>query len=117
MLEAVSAGSDRVTIRATVRRCGVYLDNHSIIALAKGNAERRNRILRSFEMGADLMFSPVNAAEIIGPEYQSSLLPVRAFLDGVGPHWFPVEGADVMESFDAKRQGPTVPLLARRPGS
>ena len=97
MLEAVSAGSDRVTIRATVRRCGVYLDNHSIIALAKGNAERRNRILRSFEMGADLMFSPVNAAEIIGPEYQSSLLPVRAFLDGVGPHWFPVEGADVME--------------------
>ena len=96
MLEAVQTEPGKLSIRATVRHVGVYLDNHSIISFAKGNGDRRARMIRAFERGADLMFSPTNAAEIIGPERQSSLDAVRAFLDAVGPHWFPVEGPDIV---------------------
>jgi hypothetical protein len=36
------------------------------------------------------LFSITNAAELTGPQ-GGSLVAVRAFLDEVGPHWFPVE--------------------------
>jgi hypothetical protein len=50
------------------------------------------------------MFSPVNAAEIVGPERSTTISQVRDFLDSVGPHWFPIEGTDlasVLEREDA----------------
>ena len=105
MLEAVATTPDKVTIRATVRKLAVYLDNDSLIGLAKGNAARRERVIAAFRQGADLMFSAVNAAEIIGPECQSSLDSVRAFLDAIGPNWFPVEGSDVIGVLDREAQG------------
>jgi hypothetical protein len=105
MLEAVATTSDKVTIRATIRKIGVYLDNDSLIGLAKGSVSRRDRVITAFHRGADLMFSPINAAEIIGPECQSSLDSVRAFLDAIGPNWFPVEGADVITVLDYEARG------------
>ena len=105
MLETVQTELGKVSIRATVRRVGVYLDNFSIISFAKGNDDRRQRLIRAFSQGADLMFSPTNAAEIIGPECQSSLDAVRAFLDAVGPHWFPVEGPDLVAVLDREEAG------------
>jgi hypothetical protein len=58
---------------ARLRQFGIYLDNHSIFDLAKGPAQRRARFLTALERGADLLFSPVSAAEILGPDQQSSV--------------------------------------------
>jgi hypothetical protein len=87
--------SEGVGIRATVRRMGVYLDNWAIIELAKGDRARRDRVIHAIRSGADLMFSPTNAAEILAPDYASSVDEVKAFLDAIGPCWFPIEGPDV----------------------
>src|SRR6185295_3169370 len=105
MLETLHMEPGKVITRATVRRVGVYLDNFSIISFAKGNSDRRQRLIRAFHQGADLMFSPTNAAEIIGPECQSSLDAVRAFLDAVGPCWFPIEGPDLVAVLDREESG------------
>lgn len=104
MLETVKKSPDHVTIRATVRRVGVYLDNHSIIDLAKGDRVRRERFVECLNRGADLMFSPTNAAEIVGPQ-QESLLAVRSFLDEIGPNWFPIEGVDVVGVMERESEG------------
>ncbi len=85
-----------IGIRATVRRMGIYLDNWAIIDLARGDGARRDRVLYAIRSGADLMFSPTNAAEILAPDYASSAPEVRAFLDAIGPCWFPVEGPDIL---------------------
>jgi hypothetical protein len=105
MLATIAASQDRVTVRATVRRVGVYLDNHSIISLARGDRDRRERFIGSLHRGADLLFSPTNAAEIIGPQYQSSQDAIRAFLDAIGPNWFPIEGTDVMAVVEREAAG------------
>lgn len=104
MLETVSKSADNVTIRATVRGVGVYLDNHSLIDLAKGDPARRTAFLDCLHAGADLLFSPTNAAEIIGPQAGSSQA-VRALLDDIGPHWFPIEGIDVVSVTDREAAG------------
>jgi len=41
MLETVVTSQGNVSIHATVRRVGVYLDNYSIISLARGPGEQR----------------------------------------------------------------------------
>jgi hypothetical protein len=105
MLETVVTSQGIVSIHATVRRVAVYLDNYSIISLARGPADRRERFVRALEYGADLLFSPTNAAEIIGPEYQSSLAVIKSFLDTIGPHWFPVEGVDIVAVLERESSG------------
>jgi len=104
MLETVSKSADNVTIRATVRAVGVYLDNHSLIDLAKGDPARRQAFLDCVHAGADLLFSPTNAAEIIGPR-EGSLQALRSFLDDIGPNWFPIEGIDVVSVTDREAAG------------
>ncbi len=71
-------------------RFGVYLDNHSIIDLAKGDASSRERFVDSLRRGGTLLFSWTNAAELAGPQ-GASANAVRAFLDNIGPHWVPLE--------------------------
>lgn len=51
------------------------------------------------------MFSPMNAAEILGPECQSSIDAVTRFLDAVGPHWFPIEGSNVVQVLEREAEG------------
>lgn len=71
-------------------RFGVYLDNFSIIDLAKGPAAQRQRFLDALKTRGTLLFSLTNAAEVAGPQ-GASASAVRAFLDGVGPYWVPLE--------------------------
>ncbi len=71
-------------------RVGVYLDNDSLIDLAKGSSTRRDRFLAAVERGATLLFSGANALELAGPE-GSSAAAVDAFVDAVGPQWIPLE--------------------------
>jgi hypothetical protein len=86
-----------------VRGLPIYLDNDSLIELAKGDAGRRQRFITALHGGADLMFSMTNAVELVGPLGRSSLA-VRSFLSDVGPHWFPV-GIDLGPVLDAEANG------------
>jgi hypothetical protein len=105
MVETLETEATKFGIRATVRQLGVYLDNFSIIEIARGDAARRDRLVHAFERGADLMFSAANAAEIIGPERPSTISAVRNFLDAVGPNWFPVEGLDIVGVLEREASG------------
>ncbi len=76
--------------RVTVSGLAVYLDNWAVIELAKHDPLRRQRFVDALRTGdADLLFSITNAAELTGPQGESRDA-VRAFLDEIGPHWFPV---------------------------
>src|SRR5687767_12156965 len=112
MIETVATTGEKITFRITVRRFGVYLDNHSIINLAKGSAERRRRICAAFAAGADLMFSTANAAEILGPERESTHQAIAEFLDGVGPNWIPLEAAGLMDVLRKEEAGDWFPATS-----
>lgn len=92
-----------LSFNATVNGLPIYLDNHSIIALAKGDARRRQRFIDALHDGADLMFSITNAVELAGPQGYSSDR-VKDFLDQVGPRWFPVE-LDTTPILDREAKG------------
>jgi len=79
-----------LTFHATVSGLAIYLDNFSMIRLAKGDVSRRKRFIASLNRGAELLFSVTNAAELSGPQGRS-LAMLRDFLDEIGPRWFPVE--------------------------
>jgi hypothetical protein len=68
----------------------VFLDNFAIKELAKGDPARRRRFISTLDRGVEVMFSVANAAELSGPQGRS-FDQMRAFLDEIGPHWFPVE--------------------------
>jgi len=68
----------------------VYLDNDSLIELAKGSSTRRRRFVDALQRGGTLLFSWTNAVELSGPEGHSASA-VRAFLECVGPNWIPLE--------------------------
>ena len=94
VVDTVETEPGRFQFRVTIRRFGVYLDNHSLIDLSKPtNAILRERFILSLHRGADLMFSPINAMEILGPQRQRSVDQVRSFLNEIGPYWFPIESS------------------------
>ena len=73
-----------------LRGLGVYLDNDSLIELAKGSDSRRQRFVDAIQGGGTLLFSWTNAAEIAGP-LGASARAVSVFLDSIGPYWVPLE--------------------------
>jgi hypothetical protein len=105
MIESFEMEPGKFAIRATVRRLGIYLDNYAIIGFATGDVARRDRLIGVFQGGADLMFSPASAAEIIGPDRPNTIAAVRDFLDSVGPYWFPVEGTDLVGILEREAAG------------
>ena len=70
--------------------CGVYLDNDSIIGLAKGPDSRRERFVQALIPRGSLLFSMTNAIEVAGPQGDSAVA-VRTFLNSIGHHWIPLE--------------------------
>jgi hypothetical protein len=66
----------------------VYLDNWAFIELAKKDPSRRRRFIDAVHSGVDLLFSVTNAAGLSGPQGRSAEA-VKAFLDEIGPRWFP----------------------------
>jgi hypothetical protein len=90
----ITARSDRdgppLTFNASISGLAIYLDNFSLVGLAREDPSRRQRFLNVLHSGADLIFSLTNVAEVSGFQGKS-LNEVRRFLDDVGPHWFPVE--------------------------
>jgi hypothetical protein len=87
----VEAGTHEPLIfKAVVQGLAIYLDNFAIKELAKGDPSRRRRFVGAFYRGADLLFSVTNAAELCGPTGKS-FDQIKAFLNELGAHWFPVE--------------------------
>src|SRR6266849_1233180 len=79
-----------MTLNASVNGPVVYLDNWAIGELAEGDPSRRRRFIAALCSGMDLLFSVTNAAELSGPQGRSADA-VRAFLDEIGPRWFPAK--------------------------
>ncbi len=78
-----------MTLHASVSGPVVHLDNWAIGELAEGDGLRRRRFIDAMHFGGmDLLFSVTNAAEISGPQGRSAD-SVRAFLNEIGPRWFP----------------------------
>jgi hypothetical protein len=77
-------------IVAETRGYSVYLDNDSLIELAKRSPLRRQRFVDALRAKGTLLFSWANAVEVAGPQ-GGSAAAVRAFLDSIGPHWVPLE--------------------------
>jgi hypothetical protein len=90
MIEIKAQQNGKLDLFISVAGPSVYLDNFAIKELAKGDASRRRRFLAAVNRGAELLFSVANAAELTGFQ-DGSFREVRAFLEEIGPHWFPVE--------------------------
>jgi hypothetical protein len=84
------ANADGLTLHASVSGPVVSLDNWAFINLAKGDLSRRKRFLGAIHSGVDLLFSVTNAAQLSGPQGRSADV-IRAFLDEIGPRWFPAK--------------------------
>lgn len=76
-------------VACTNRGCGVYLDNDSLIDLAKGDSTRRERFVSAIKKKGTLLFSFTNALELAGPQGRSAEV-VRAFLDSLEHYWMPL---------------------------
>ena len=104
MIRFTSENGKPVCIAEVKDRFGVYLDNHSIIDLAKGDASRRERFVHSLRRGGTLLFSLTNAAELAGPQ-GASAPAIRSFLNSVGPYWVPLE-LNPWRVVEREREGP-----------
>jgi hypothetical protein len=90
MIEVKAQRNGKLDLFISIAGPAVYLDNFAIKELAKGDASRRRRFLAAVNRGAELLFSVANAAELTGFQ-DGSFREVKAFLEEIGPHWFPVE--------------------------
>jgi hypothetical protein len=78
------------SLHASVKGILVYLDVFAVKELAKGDPVRRKRFVAALDRGVEVLFSVANAAELSGPQ-GASFEKMKAFLDEIGPRWFPVE--------------------------
>jgi hypothetical protein len=89
VIRFTSEGGNPVVVAET-KGYGIYLDNDSLIDLARGQASRRGRFVDVLHTKATLLFSWANAIEVAGPQ-GASADAVRALLDNIGPHWIPLQ--------------------------
>lgn len=89
MIRFTSEDGNPVVVAET-KGYAIYLDNDSLIDLAKGQASRRARFVDVLQAKGTLLFSWANAIEVAGPR-GASAEAVRAFLDSIGPHWVPLQ--------------------------
>jgi hypothetical protein len=90
-LISFTSENGKCEVVAETEGAGIYLDNDSLIALARyETATLRKRFVDALHAKATLLFSWTNAIEVSGPQYASADA-VRAFLDSIGPHWVPLE--------------------------
>ena len=97
-------------IAESIGPVAIYLDNDSLIQLAKGPAPTRDRFLEALRAGGTFLFSFTNAAELAGPQ-GASADAVRAFLNAVGPRWIPLE-MDPRRVMNREQQGAKDPAIS-----
>jgi hypothetical protein len=103
MITVTAGTSDPLIFTASLHGAAVYLDSFAIKALAKGDPTRRRRFVDSIHMGAELLFSVANAAELSGPK-ENSFDIIKNFLNDLGAHWYPVE-LNILEVVKREAEG------------
>jgi len=76
---------------ATIRGVAVYLDNDSLIDIARGNPDRRARFTDAVRRKGSLIFSMANAVDLSGPTLSGTIDDIRQFLDGFENAWVPAD--------------------------
>ena len=71
-------------------RYGVYLDTDSLIEMARGSPQRRERFVRAIHLRGTLLFSLASAAEV-GRLKGRTASTVARLLTAVGPWWVPLD--------------------------
>jgi hypothetical protein len=87
---AIDENGQLCCVTDLIGRYGVYLDNDSLIRLAKHDEGRRRRLVEWIRHDGALLFSLTNAMEIAGPQ-GASANAIRLFLNSIGPYWIPLE--------------------------
>lgn len=90
MIRFTSEDGNPLCLAELKDRFGVYLDNDSLIELARGSQPRRSRFVEALRRRGTLLFSLTNAVELAGPQ-GATANAVREFLDSVGRNWVPLE--------------------------
>ena len=85
MIKATIGPTGKTTLVASVERTAVYLESFAISSLANGDASLRQRFVAAVHGGADLVFSIAHAVELSNSD------SVKAFLDDLGDHWYPIK--------------------------
>lgn len=85
MIKATIGPGGEPTLVASVGGTAVYLDNFAIRSIANGDSSLRQRFVAAIRSGADLVFSIAHAIELLNSDR------VKAFLDELGDHWYPIE--------------------------
>jgi hypothetical protein len=89
---SVEAAADGLPVFvARIRGVAVYLDNDSLIDIARGNADRRARFTNAVRQKGTLIFSMANAVDLSGPTLLGTIDDIRAFLDGFENAWVPAD--------------------------
>jgi hypothetical protein len=101
MIRTVSTRSG-VGLAASVGGIAIYLDNWAIKAFAKGNPELSERFIATVKKGADVLFSTNHVVEALGPQNKSADA-FKAFLNRLGPHWYPVT-ANVFDVIEREKR-------------
>jgi hypothetical protein len=76
---------------ATIRGIAVYLDNDSLIDIARGDPDRRARFTDAVKAKGSLIFSMANAVDLSGPTLSGTIGDIRRFLDAFENAWVPAD--------------------------
>jgi hypothetical protein len=103
-IKPLIAENGELTFAASVNGIAIYLDNWAISKLARHDSSLlRKRFVEAVDKGADVLFSVGHGLEIAGAQGDSSTV-IKAFLNDLGPHWYPVEFA-VEKVMQREREG------------
>ena len=99
MIRVATEDGKPIFIAEIDRRVALYLDNDSLIALAKSDDAIKQEFLEAMCACGTLLFSGINAVEV-GGSLGASSAAIRTFLDAIGPRW------DQTRSYTVHRQYP-----------
>lgn len=98
---------------ATIRGVAVYLDNDSLIDIARGDPDRRARFTNAVRQKGSLIFSMANAVDLSGPTLSGTIDDIREFLDGFENAWFPADlNPWALSKRELQGNGDGTPLLS-----
>jgi hypothetical protein len=88
---SIEPREDGIDVVARIRGVGVYLDNDSLIDIARGDRGRRARFTNAIRQKGSLIFSMASAVDLSGPTLAGTIGDLREFLDGFENAWFPAD--------------------------
>jgi len=91
MITVETRADGGIDVVAKIQGVAVYLDNDSLIDIARGDRDRRARFTNAVRQKGSLIFSMANAVDLSGPTLSGTIDDIREFLDGFENAWFPAD--------------------------